>query len=47
MFSINTNDMQYHGCLYPGCLCKAIQTTLYIRGSEKVNVYCNKKVKEK
>lgn len=34
MLSINNNDRQYHDCLCLGCY-KGIQTTLYIRCSEK------------
>lgn len=30
MYSIR-DDMVYHGCLCPGCMCKGIQRTLYKR----------------
>lgn len=44
MYSIRDN-MAYHGCLCPGCLCKGIQTILYIRGSVEANRYWNEKLK--
>ena len=40
------DNMAYHGCLCPGCLYKGRQTTLYIRGSEEANKYCNEKRKK-
>lgn len=46
MYSTRDN-MAYHGCLCPGCLYKGIQTTLYIRGSEEANKYCNEKIERK
>ena len=45
MFSINNNNMQYHGCLCPGCLYKGIQTTLYLRGTEEANKYWDEKLR--
>lgn len=39
MYSIRDN-MAYHGCL-----CKGVQTTLYIRGSEEANKYWDEKLK--
>lgn len=44
MYSIRDN-MEYHGCLCPGCLYKRIYTTFYIRGSEEANKYWDEKLK--
>lgn len=44
MYSIR-DDMAYHGCLCPGCMCNGIQRTLYIRGSEEANEYWDNKLK--
>lgn len=46
MYSIRDN-MAYHGCLYPGCLWKGIETTLYIRGSREANKYRSEKLKKR
>ena len=45
MYSVR-DDMAYHGCLCPGCMCNGIQRTLYIRGSKEANEYWDNKLKE-
>ena len=44
MYSIR-DDMAYHGCLCPGCMCNGIQRTLYIRGSKEANKHWDEKLK--
>ena len=46
MYSVR-DDMAYHGCLCPGCMCNGIQRTLYIRGSEEANRYWDDKLKKR
>ena len=46
MYSVRDN-MAYHGCLCPGCMCNGIQTILYIRGSKESNEYCENKLKKR
>lgn len=45
MYSVR-DKMAYHGCLWPGCFWKGINTTLYIRGSEEANKHWNEKLKQ-
>ena len=45
MYSVRDN-MAYHGCLCPGCMCNGIQRTLYIRGSKESNEYWDNKLKK-
>ena len=44
MYSVR-DDMAYHGCLCPGCMCNGIRRTLYIRGSKEANEYWGNKLK--
>ena len=44
MYSVR-DDMAYHGCLCPGCMCNGIQRTLYIRGSKEANKHWDEKLK--
>ena len=44
MYSVK-DDMAYHRCLCPGCMCNGIQTTLYIRGSKEANKHWDEKLK--
>ena len=45
MYSVK-NELAYHGCLCPACLCKGIQRILYIRGSKESNAYWDKKLEK-
>ena len=45
MYSVRDN-MAYHGCLCPGCMCNGIRRTLYIRGSKEANEYLDNKLKK-
>lgn len=44
LFDISRGPEAYHGYLCPGCLCKGIQTTLYMRGSEEAKKILNERM---
>lgn len=47
MYSINNDEMAYHGKLCPKCMWKGKIVTLYLRGTEEANEVMKKRSNER
>ena len=43
MYSVDDDDMKYHGCLCPKCFWAGKTVTLYLRGTPEANEVFNKR----